>query len=362
MHRHYKHPINGDVYEILHEAFNSSDMSEQIVYKSLQTGKVWVRPKSEFFSEVQPNTPRFMLIKVNNNFDYQYLKAVSHIMSNGLDKSDRTGTGTRSVTSYTFDIDISASFPLLTVKKTFINSILEELIWFLKGSTNANNLGTSIWDENATSEFLKGRGLNYEQGYIGPAYGYQWRGKSYISGELQWCNITKTYTNKPQPERLSGDQIQYIINEIKNKPDSRRIIMSNWDVSNISNMALPPCHVLFQVIVRGKYLDGIMYQRSADVFLGVPFNVASYSALLYILAKLTNYKPGRLVIHFGDMHIYSNHFEQAKRILSMPVYDSPTLQLIPDSDSSFDINNLSINNFKLINYKHGPFIKAKMAV
>ena len=355
MYRHFKHPINGDVYEILHEAISSSNLSEQIVYKSLQTGKVWIRSKAEFFDIMEPEKPRFMLIKVDNNFDYQYLKAISHILTNGRDKSDRTGVGTRSITSYTFDVDISNSFPLLTVKKTFSKSIFAELIWFLKGSTYTKNLDTTIWDANSSCHFLRHRRLTYKEGYIGPAYGYQWRGKSHIPDELQWSDDTCEYDTESQP---GIDQIQYIIDEINNNPDSRRILMSNWDKNNIKNMALPPCHVLFQVIVRDEYLDGIMYQRSADMFLGVPFNVASYSALLYILAKVTNHKPGRLVVHFGDMHIYSNHIEKSKKLLDGVVYDSPTLELSDD----LNINNLSLDDFKLINYKSGPYIKADMAV
>jgi thymidylate synthase len=228
-------------------------------------------------------------------------------------------------------------------------------MWFLKGSTYTKNLGTNIWDANSTCHFLRHRRLKYDEGYIGPAYGYQWRGKSFVPDELQWCNETKQYKSEATP---GIDQIQYLINEINNNPDSRRILMSNWDKSNIHNMALPPCHVLFQIIVRGQYLDGIMYQRSADVFLGVPFNVASYSALIYILAKITNHKPGRLVVHFGDMHLYSTHLEKAKELLSKTVYDSPTLEL----SDNLDINNLSLDNFKVLNYKSGPYIKAEMAV
>jgi thymidylate synthase len=354
MYKHFKHPINGDVYEILHEALDSSDLSEVVVYKSLNTGKVWTRPKSEFFSEVEPGKPRFMLIKVNNNFDYQYIKAINHILLNGKDKSDRTGVGTRSVTSYTFDIDISTTFPLLTVKKTFSKSIFAELVWFLKGSTNSKNLDANIWDANSTVQFLRHRRLKYDEGYIGPSYGYQWRGTSHIPGELQWCEDTQSYL----PDAIPGvDQIQYVINEINNNPDSRRILISNWDKNNIHNMALPPCHILFQIIVRDDYLDGIMYQRSADVFLGVPFNVASYSALIYILAKVTNHKPGRLVVHFGDMHIYSTHIEKSKQLTLLPVYDSPTLEL-----NMTDIDHISVDDFKVINYKSGPYIKAEMAV
>jgi len=350
----YKHYKTGDQYEIVNEALDSDDLKPLIVYRSVKTGQVWVRPKEEFFSEVN-GVPRFEPIKLNNNFDGQYMKLVNHILTNGRDKSDRTGVGTRSITSYSFNIDISEYFPLLTVKKTFYESVFGELVWFLKGSTCANYLTTKIWCANSSEEFLKKRGLPYLKGYIGPSYGYQWRGCSHIPGELQWDDKYHYYTENTYP---GVDQIQYIIDEIKNNPDSRRILMSNWDVRHISSMALPPCHVLFQVVVRGDYLDSIMYQRSADLFLGVPFNVASYSALVYILAKLTGKKPGIITIHFGDVHIYSNHIEQAQSLNDLQIYDSPKLE-ISEIDN---INNISIDHFKLIDYKCGPFIKAEMAI
>ncbi len=350
----YKHYKTGDKYEIISDALDSDNLESLIVYKSVKTGQVWVRPKEEFFSEVD-GIPRFTPIIVNNNFDGQYMKLINHILINGRDKSDRTGVGTRSITSYSFNIDISEYFPLLTIKKTFYESVFGELIWFLKGSTCANYLNTKIWCANSSEEFLKKRGLNYEKGYIGPSYGYQWRGCSYIPGELQWENQCACYMNDAMP---GVDQIQYIIDEIKNNPDSRRILMSNWDVNNVQNMALPPCHVLFQVVVRGDYLDSIMYQRSADLFLGVPFNVASYSALVYILAKLTGKKPGIITIHFGDVHIYSNHIEQAQLLNDSRIYDSPKLEI---SDIT-NVNDISMDHFKLTNYKCGPFIKVEMAI
>lgn len=355
MYRHFKNPVTGDIYEILHEATSADNLGLLVVYKSMNTGKIWVRSKSEFFSDVNPGQPRFMLIPITNNFDFQYLKLVNHILLNGRDKNDRTGTGTRSITSHSFNIDVSTHFPLLTVKKTNHETILKELIWFLNGSTCTSNSGTSIWTANSSKEFLQSRGLDYKKGYIGPAYGYQWRGKTSVEDELQWCNESKQYLTAAKP---GVDQINYIINEIKNNPDSRRILMSNWDVANIKNMALPPCHVLFQIVVRDEYLDGIMYQRSADLFLGVPFNVASYAALLYIIAKVTNKKPGILTIHFGDVHIYSNHISQARLLNQLQVYNSPTLEL----SETIDINNLSLNDFNIVGYKSGPFIKAEMAV
>lgn len=280
-----------------------------------------------------------------NNLDHQYLSLVSCILTHGTIKDDRTKVGTKSITSYTIELDISTYFPLLTVKKTNFISILDELLWFLSGSTNTANLNTRIWDANSTREFLDSRNLNYPEGYIGPAYGYQMRGESHIATDLQW-----------RPKGV--DQIQYMIDEIHNNPSSRRILMSNWDVRNIKNMALPPCHVLFQIIVRGDYLDGIMYQRSADVFLGVPFNIASYALLLYIIANITDKNPGQLIIHFGDAHLYSTHLTQAQELLSKPTFDLPQLKI----DGKLDINNLSPSNFELINYQSGKWVKVPMAV
>ena len=358
MYRHFK---TEDYYEVISEANSSDDLSELIVYRSIKTGKTWVRSKAEFYSEAKPGILRFT--PINNNFDFQYMTLVNHILTNGRDKSDRTGKGTRSITSYSFNIDISELFPLLTVKRTFYRSIFEELIWFLRGSTDVSQLKSlrkdsakkTIWCDNSSCTFLKGRNLPYKEGYIGPAYGYQWRGKSTFKGELQWCDYTKEYIDIADP---GIDQIQYVINEIKNNPDSRRILISNWDVNNISNMALPPCHILFQIVVRDDYLDGIMYQRSADLFLGVPFNVASYSALLYILARVTNKKPGIITIHFGDVHIYSHHIEQAQLLNTLQIYDSPTLHL----SDTIDIDTLSIDDFKIKGYKCGPYIEAEMAI
>jgi len=353
MYTHFKHPINNDIYQILHEAVDADDLKKLVVYKSVKTGKIWVRPYDEFFSEVGQRVPRFLLSTLKNNFDVQYLTLTNEILKNGRVKTDRTGTGTISITSYTFDIDVSESLPVLTIKKTNYKSILDELIWFLSGSTNSNKLNTRIWDANSTTDFLTKRGLDYPQGYIGPAYGYQWRGKSMIEGDLQW-NGTQYAT-----EGINGpDQIRYVINEIMNNSDSRRILISNWDAKNINKMALPPCHLLFQVIVRDDYLDGIMYQRSADLFLGVPFNVASYATLLYILANVTNKKPGRLVVHFGDVHIYSNHITQAKSLNDLPIYDSPTLAI----SGLLNIDGLKSSSFELQNYKCGPWIKAEMAI
>lgn len=350
----YQHYKNRQYYRLLHNASDSDDCSDVIVYKSLKTGKVWVRSTREFHEFVGGNERRFEPV-TNNDFDGQYLELINMILNTGRYKDDRTKTGTKSLTGHTFDIDISTRFPLLTLKKTYYESVFKELIWFLKGSTNSKNMGCGIWDQNSSCHFLKNAGLDYEEGYIGPSYGYQWRGRNYVEDEMQWNDFCKKYDNNLNP---GFDQIQYVIDEIKNNPDSRRIIMCNWDAKNVSRMALPPCHVLFQVVVRGDILDGIMYQRSADMFLGVPFNVASYSALLYILAKITGKHPGRLIVHFGDVHIYSNHREQAESLNDRVIYESPTLEI----KDGFDINNMQLSDFILTGYTSGKPIKAEMAV
>lgn len=350
----YQHYKNKQYYKILHNAKNYDTQEEVLVYKSIRDGNVWTIPAKEFNELVSESTQRFKLV-ANNNFDGQYLELINIILNTGRYKDDRTKTGTKSITGYTFDIDISQRFPLLTLKKTYYESVFKELIWFLKGSTCSKNLGCGIWDPNSSCQFLTGEGLNYEEGYIGPSYGYQWRGRNYINDEMQWNDFCKKYDHNLNP---GVDQIQYVIDEINNNPCSRRIIMSNWDAKNISRMALPPCHILFQIVVRGDILDGIMYQRSGDLFLGVPFNVASYSALLYILAKTTNKRPGRLIIHFGDVHIYSDHIEKSEYLNELRIYDSPTLEI----KDGFDINNMQLSDFMLTGYESGPLLKVKMAV
>lgn len=369
----------------------------QEVYQDIITDELWLCNLGEF-------NP---LRQIHNEFDCQYLELTSLILRKGLNKGDRTGTGTRSLTGHSFKIDISKNFPLLTVKKTFYNSILNELIWFINGSTYTANLDTDIWCENTTRDFLDKRGLEYPEGYGGPMYGRQWRGKSHakimrltnldrfqqfigqqdinkvvkrdahgykiinpalkyaffdehpeefiIQDEMNWDDTTHTYS---ECGTQGIDQIQRVIYDIKNNPNSRRIIMSNWDVNNIDNMALPPCHLLFQVVVNNGVLDCTMYQRSADLFLGVPFNIASYSTLVYILANLTGTKPGSLTVSFGDVHIYSNHIDKAEKILNKKIFDAPTLTI----QGQLDINNLRETQFILNNYNSGIYIKAKMAV
>lgn len=348
MTKYFLHNKTQGIYELITTATNEADLTELAVYRNITSGATWVRPINQF-AEIDRFSP------ILNDFDGQYLKIVNIILEKGKAKDDRTGVGTVSITSHTFDIDISERLPVLTLKFTNYETILKELIWFLSGSTNSNKAKVKIWCANTSAKFLADHGLDYKPGYGGPMYGYQWRGKSSIPGDLQWDNTLGAYAETATP---GVDQIQYVIDEIKNNPNSRRILISNWDAKNIKNMALPPCHILFQVIVRGDYLDGIMYQRSADLFLGVPFNVASYSTLLYILCNITDKKPGRLVTHFGDIHIYKTHLDKAAMLNDRPIHESPKLVI----KEKLDINNIDYSQFELVDYVSNEKIMAEMAV
>lgn len=273
----------------------------------------------------------------------QYEKLLADIMVNGLDKTDRTGTGTRSVFGRQMRFDLSEGFPLITTKKVHFKSIVGELLWFLSGNTNAFDLkdtfDVSIWDEWAG-----------EDGELGPVYGHQWR--SWGGGE-GWDSYFD------QPETLEGiDQIAEVIKSIRENPDSRRHIVSAWNVAEIDDMALPPCHLLFQFYVRGDKLDLQLYQRSADMFLGVPFNIASYALLLTMVADQTGYKPGEFIHTIGDAHIYHNHFDQVHEQLSRMVRPFPTLW----RDDESDIDSYTPASFTLHGYDPHPAIKAQVAV
>lgn len=270
----------------------------------------------------------------------QYLDLLRHIQEKGEKKSDRTGTGTQSIFGYQLRIDLAQRFPLLTTKKIHIPSLVHELLWFLKGQTNIGYLKehkVSIWDAWAD----KDRNL-------GPIYGAQWR---------SW------------PDHCSGtkiDQIAQVIEQIKNNPDSRRLVVSAWNVADIPSMALPPCHVLFQFYVTGeegpdkkKRLSCQLYQRSADVFLGVPFNIASYSLLTCMVAKVCKLEPGEFIHTFGDVHLYDNHQEQAEKQLARQPKDLPSLIIDPNIDS---IDDFSYKSFDFKNYHPHPTITAKVAV
>ena len=261
-----------------------------------------------------------------------YLDLLSHILDRGTPKSDRTGTGTRSVFGYQMRFDLAAGFPLVTTKKVHTRSIIHELLWFLRGETNTRYLkenGVSIWDEWAN-----------ENGELGPVYGYQWR---------SW----------PAGDGRHIDQISDVIRRIETTPDSRRLIVSAWNVAQIEQMALPPCHLLFQFYVADGKLSCQMYQRSADVFLGVPFNIASYALLTMMVAQVTNLAPGEFIHTFGEAHLYNNHLEQAQLQLSRAPRPLPTLRINPEVKSIFDFR---FEDFSLENYQPHPHISAPVAV
>ncbi|MBO4756764.1 MAG: thymidylate synthase [Bacteroidales bacterium] len=262
----------------------------------------------------------------------QYLDLLKHIRANGVMKEDRTGTGTQSVFGYQMRFNLADGFPLLTTKKVHLKSIIYELLWFLAGDTNIKYLqehGVSIWDEWAD-----------ENGNLGPVYGYQWR-------------------NWPAPDGRVIDQISMVIDTIKRNPDSRRMLVTAWNPADVEKMALPPCHCLFQFYVAGGKLSCQLYQRSADVFLGVPFNIASYALLTLMVAQVTGLKPGEFVHTTGDTHLYKNHFEQVALQLSREPRPLPTMRLNPDVKSIFDFK---YEDFTLEGYDPWPAIKAPVAV
>lgn len=295
-------------------------------------------------------------MKVDN--EQVYLNLLRNVLLNGELRNDRTGTGTLSVFGAHMRFDISDSFPLLTTKFVPWKAVIKELLWFLKGQTDATILsqqGVKIWDGNTTREFLDRRGLkNLPEGDIGAGYGFQWR---HFGGRYVNCTV-------PPPDEERGfDQIKYIIEELRNNPTSRRIFMSAWNPLQMHAMALPPCHVSaqFYVCKNGK-LSCHMYQRSVDCFLGLPFNIASYSALTYIFASLTGLSPGELIISTGDTHIYSNHIEQVKLQLSRdPKSTVPKLILSP-SIKNKNIDELILDDFSVVDYEYHPTIKADMSV
>lgn len=262
----------------------------------------------------------------------QYLDLMRHVRDHGVVKADRTGTGTVSVFGYQMRFDLSAGFPLVTTKKLHLRSIIHELLWFLQGDTNIRYLkenGVSIWDEWAD-----------ENGELGPVYGYQWR-------------------NWPTPDGRHIDQIAQVIAQLKHNPDSRRIIVSAWNVADVDNMALPPCHAFFQFYVAEGKLSCQLYQRSADIFLGVPFNIASYALLTLMVAQVTGLQPGEFIHTLGDAHLYSNHLEQVALQLSREPYPLPQMKLNPAVTDLFDF---TYDDFELVGYEHHPHIKAPVAV
>ena len=262
----------------------------------------------------------------------QYLDLMQHVLDKGHVKEDRTGTGTRSVFGYQMRFDLTDSFPILTTKKLHLRSIIYELLWFLKGETNIAYLkenGVRIWDEWAD-----------ENGDLGPVYGYQWR---------SW----------PLPSGGSVDQISKVMDQIINSPNSRRMIVSAWNPALVDDMALPPCHALFQFYVANGRLSCQLYQRSADIFLGVPFNIASYALLTLMMAKVAGLKPGEFVHSLGDAHLYSNHLDQAREQLSRTPTARPVMNIKDRGQGIFDFE---YEDFELIGYEAQPHIKASVAV
>jgi thymidylate synthase len=261
-----------------------------------------------------------------------YHDLLKHVFEHGTDRADRTGTGTRSVFGYQMRYDLADGFPLLTTKKLHVKSIIHELLWFLNGDTNIAYLkqnGVSIWDDWADA-----------QGNLGPVYGYQWR---------SW----------PNPKGGSVDQIANLIEQIKKNPSSRRLIVSAWNPAQVDEMALPPCHCLFQFYVANGKLSCQLYQRSADIFLGVPFNIASYALLTMMVAQVCDLLPGEFIHTLGDAHIYANHFDQAKLQLTREPKGLPTLKL---NSGVKDIFSFKYEDFELTNYNPDPHIKADVAV
>ncbi len=261
-----------------------------------------------------------------------YLDLLRHVLESGVPKSDRTGTGTRSVFGYQMRFDLAEGFPLVTTKKLHLRSIVHELLWFIRGETNTrylNENGVSIWDEWASDE-----------GELGPVYGKQWRAWEGADGQ-------------------AVDQLAEVIEQIETNPDSRRLIVSAWNVAQIDQMALPPCHLLFQFYVAEGRLSCQLYQRSADVFLGVPFNIASYALLTMMVAHVTGLAPGEFVHTMGDAHLYDNHLEQARLQLTREPRPLPTMQIDPGVKR---IDDFRFDHFRLENYDPHPHIKAPVAV
>ncbi len=262
----------------------------------------------------------------------QFLDLLDHVLAHGAHKSDRTGTGTRSVFGYQMRFDLGEGFPLLTTKKLHVHSIIHELLWFLRGETNIKYLtdnGVTIWNEWADA-----------QGELGPVYGKQWR---------SWAT----------PDGGAVDQIRDVVEQIRTNPDSRRLVVSAWNVADVPRMALPPCHLLFQFYVANGRLSCQLYQRSADVFLGVPFNIASYALLTMMVAQVTKLAPGDFVHTLGDAHLYDNHLEQARLQLTREPRPLPTMRLNPAVD---DLTAFRFEDFQLESYDPHPTIKAPIAV
>ena len=277
-----------------------------------------------------------------------YLDLLRKVLDEGVERDDRTGTGTRSLFGYQMRVDLREGFPLLTTKKVHLKSIIHELLWFVSGQTHVGHLqevGVSIWDEWATAEQTARFGR--QEGDLGPVYGHQWR------------NFGATQREDGSYERDGFDQLSYILDQIRDNPDSRRLILSGWNPSEAERVALPPCHTLFQFYVSGGRLSCQLYQRSADVFLGVPFNIASYALLTMMIASVSDLEPGDFIHTFGDVHLYSNHVDQARLQLSRQPRPPPTMRIDPSVKNLFDFR---YEHFQLKDYLPYPRIKAPVAV
>ena len=277
-----------------------------------------------------------------------YLDLLRKVLDEGVQREDRTGTGTRSLFGYQMRVDLGEGFPLLTTKKVHLKSIIHELLWFVRGQTHVSHLqevDVSIWDEWATAE--QAARFGRKEGDLGPVYGHQWR------------NFGATEREDGSFERDGFDQLTYVLDQIRDNPDSRRLIISGWNPSEAERVALPPCHTLFQFYVSDGRLSCQLYQRSADVFLGVPFNIASYALLTMMVASVSGLKPGDFVHTFGDVHLYNNHVDQARLQLSRQPRPSPTMLIDPSVDNLFDFRH---EHFQLKDYLPHPRIKAPVAV
>ena len=305
------------------------------------------------FMEYKPYKMPISIPKIERGGEYQYLDLIETVLKHGTLRTDRTGIGTKSIFGCQMKYDLLHSFPLLTTKKMFVRGIIEELLWFLRGSTNATELkdkNVHIWDGNTSRDALDNLGFyDKNEGECGPVYGFNFRHFGAIYND---CNTN--YTNK------GYDQIANTIRLIKNNPDSRRILISLWNPLDLDKVVLPPCHVLYQFYVNGKYLSCSMYQRSGDIGLGIPFNIASASLLTHVLAKITNKIPYELTHTIGDAHIYTNHIDALKLQITRTPLPFPKIEITDNSQKS--VEDFSVNDFNILGYESYPSIKMKMAV
>ena len=340
-----------DEYDTRYISINMNTNNDFTIIKDeqkVEEGAVFDFQTNEYISREITYSEKIYQFKQNiNSQEYQYLNLLREVFKDGGKKESRISVVYSSFGSR-MKFDLREGFPLLTTKKMPWKTILRELLWFMKGSTSNKELqdkNVHIWDANASKEFLESRGLSYEEGDLGPVYGFQWR---HFGAEY------KDHTTDYQGQGI--DQLQWIINEIKENPSSRRLIMNAWNPVDLDKMALPPCHVMVQFNIEDKYIDAQLYQRSGDMFLGVPFNISSYSFLLHIVGKITGYVPRYFIHIIGDTHIYENHIDAVKKQLLRIPCRFPSL-IINDIES---IDNIKEEDFNIINYQYGPSIYAEM--